>query len=107
MKIRIAERTEFRADKMAKVALVATDRVQVDLYCLEAGQEQVPHAHADQDKVYVVLQGSARVVVDGATERLEAGEALPAPAGRVHGIANEGPQRLVALVVIAPPPRHG
>ena len=51
MKIRIKDRAEFRADKMAKIALATTSRTQLDLYCLEPNQEQKPHAHADQDKI--------------------------------------------------------
>jgi len=106
MKIRIRDRAEFRADKMAKIALAATTRAQLDLYCLEAGQEQKPHAHADQDKIYVVLEGRARVVVDGKEETLDAGEAVVASAGQEHGVRNPGPGRLLALVVVAPPPPH-
>jgi mannose-6-phosphate isomerase-like protein (cupin superfamily) len=106
MKIRIRDRAEFRADKMAKIALAATTRAQLDLYCLEAGQEQKPHAHADQDKIYLVLEGRARVVVEGTEELLEPGEAVVAAAGREHGMRNAGPGRLLALVVVTPPPPH-
>jgi len=106
MKIRIKDRAEFRADKMAKIALAATSRAQLDLYCLEPNQEQKPHAHADQDKIYVVLEGEARVVVAGKEEMLGPGEAVVAPAGQEHGIRNAGPGRLLAMVVVTPPPPH-
>jgi quercetin dioxygenase-like cupin family protein len=98
MKIRVREHAKFRPDKMAKIALATTSRAQLDLYCLEPGQDQKPHAHDDQDKIYFVL--------DGATETLEAGEAIVAPAGASHGIANDGTGPLTVLVVVTPPPPH-
>ncbi len=106
MKIRVSEHAKFRPDKMAKIALAGTPRAQLDLYCLEPGQDQKPHAHDDQDKIYFVLEGRGRVVVGAATETLEAGEAIVAPAGTPHGIANDGTARLTVLVVVTPPPPH-
>jgi mannose-6-phosphate isomerase-like protein (cupin superfamily) len=106
MKIRVHEHAKFRPDKMAKIALATTPRAQLDLYCLEPGQDQKPHAHADQDKIYFVLEGRGRVVLGEATESLEAGEAVVAPAGASHGIANDGTGRLTVLVIVTPPPPH-
>ncbi len=106
MKIRIRDHAKFRDDKMAKIALATTTRAQLDLYCLAPGQEQKPHAHDDQDKLYVVLEGRGEVVVAGARETLEAGEAVVAPAGAEHGLRNPGPAPLLALVVVTPPPAH-
>jgi mannose-6-phosphate isomerase-like protein (cupin superfamily) len=106
MKIRVSEHAKFRPDKMAKIALATTPRAQLDLYCLEPGQDQKPHVHDDQDKIYFVLEGRGRVVLDGATETLEPGEAIVARAGVSHGIASDGPGRLTVLVVVTPPPAH-
>ena len=106
MKIRVSEHAKFRPDKMAKIALATTSRAQLDLYCLEPGQDQKPHAHDDQDKIYFVLGGRGRVVLGGEAETLEAGEAIVAPAGAVHGIANDGTEPLTVLVVVTPPPPH-
>ncbi|HXH84859.1 MAG TPA: cupin domain-containing protein [Candidatus Tectomicrobia bacterium] len=106
MKIRLRDVAAFRADRMAKVAVAATPRVLVDLYCLEPGQAQAPHAHAEQDKIYVALEGRVRVRLDGAEHTLEAGEAVVAAAGREHGVTNDSGARAVLLVVVAPPPPH-
>ncbi len=106
MKIRVKDHAEFRPDRMAKVALAQTERALLDLYCLAPGQAQKPHAHADQDKIYVVLEGRARVFLDGREEILDPGEAVVAPAGKPHGIANPGPAPLLALVIVTPPPLH-
>ena len=49
MKIRLADRAKYQADKMTKIALASTPRAQADLYCLEPGQGQKVHAHDGQD----------------------------------------------------------
>jgi mannose-6-phosphate isomerase-like protein (cupin superfamily) len=106
MKIRIKEHAKVNPERMAKIALATTARAQLDLYCLAPGQEQKPHSHADQDKIYLVLEGSGRAVVGGREETLEAGDAVVAPAGVDHGLANVGTTPLLALVVVTPPPPH-
>jgi quercetin dioxygenase-like cupin family protein len=106
MKIRPGEVAWFQADKMVKVGLATTPRAQVDLYCLEPGQSQRPHTHADQDKIYVVLEGRGRFVLGAAEHVLGPGEALVAAAGAPHGVANDSDARLTLLVVVTPPPPH-
>ena len=106
MKIRLADRAKYQADKMAKIALASTPRAQVDLYCLEPGQSQKVHVHDGQDKVHVVLEGRGRFTLDGADHALESGEALVAAAGSQHGVSNDSAKRLLLLVFMAPPPPH-
>lgn len=106
MKIRPREHARFMPEKMAKIALATTPRIQLDLYCLAPGQEQKPHAHGDQDKIYVGLEGRGRVVVDGVEDTLGPGEAVVARAGISHGLRNDGPEPLLVLALIAPPPVH-
>ena len=95
----------FNPDKMAKNNLFETERFFCDLYCLEAGQSQKPHTHAGEDKIYVVLEGEGTFLVGDDEEALEAGQAVMARAGEIHGVSNEGPGRLVCLVFMAPHPR--
>ncbi len=106
MKIRLHDRASFQPDRMAKVALAASPRMLVDLYCLEPGQAQKPHAHAEQDKLYVALEGRVRVAVHGVEHVIEPGEAVVAAAGHEHGVVNDSGARAVLLVVVAPPPPH-
>jgi len=93
MKIRLRERAKFQPDKMAKIAL-------------EPGQSQKVHTHDGQDKIYVVLEGRGRITVGAEDETLEAGEAVVAPAGTAHGVANDSGARLLLLVLVSPPPPH-
>jgi len=107
MKIRIEDHVKFDAARMAKIALAATDRAQLDLYCVAPGQYQKPHTHGDQDKIYYVLEGAGRFSLGGKEERVVAGEALVAAAGVEHGLVNDGADPLLVLVVVTPPPPHG
>ncbi len=107
MKIRIKDHVKLAADKMAKIALHATDRTLIELYCVAPGQSQKAHSHEAQDKIYYVLEGAGRFFLSGAEQRLEAGEVLVAPAGVEHGLLNDGAGPLLVLVVVAPPPPHG
>jgi quercetin dioxygenase-like cupin family protein len=107
MKIRVRDLAKFTSDRMAKIALATTERCQLDLYCVAAGQSQKAHTHDDQDKIYYVLEGAGRFTLGGTDERLAAGEALVAPAGVEHGLVNDGQEPLLVLVVVSPPPPHG
>jgi quercetin dioxygenase-like cupin family protein len=106
MKIRIEDHVKLDVSRMAKIALATTERAQLDLYCVAPGQSQKPHVHADQDKIYYVLEGAGRFSLAGKDERVAAGEALVAAAGIEHGLVNDGTDPLLVLVVVTPPPPH-
>jgi mannose-6-phosphate isomerase-like protein (cupin superfamily) len=93
-----------RPDKFYKTTLFSGDHLLLGLNCLEPGQTQPPHIHADQDKFYLVLAGVGRFWLGD--EQVEAGEGAVvwAPAGLSHGVANQGERRLTLLVGIAPSP---
>ena len=73
MKIRLEDHVKFDDARMAKIALATTTRCQLDLYCVAPGQSQRPHTHADQDKIYYVLEGAGRFSLAGKEERLPEG----------------------------------
>jgi len=72
----------------------------------EPGQEQSPHTHGGQDKVYYVLEGKGVFTVGDEQKELGPGEIALAPAGQNHGVANRGQQKLVTLVFVTPKPHH-
>lgn len=99
-----SEHLGSRADKHYKTTLFSGEQLMVGLNCLEPGQEQPVHDHADQDKVYQVLEGEGVFTVGAEERRAGAGTVVWAPAGVPHGVCNEGDERLTLLVCIAPPP---
>ena len=94
----------FSEGKLQKHNLFTTGRFFLDVYCLRPGQAQTPHAHAGSDKVYVVLEGSATVELDGERQELRQWDAVLCPAGSSHGVRNEGPSDTRLLVLMTPPP---
>lgn len=100
----LADVTRFDAAKMAKNAIFESPHMFFDLYCLEPGQAQKIHAHEGSDKVYLVLEGTARVTVGGDEADLGPGQAVIARSGEPHGVRNESGARVTCLVAMAPPP---
>lgn len=98
------EFTGAKADKFYKTTLFRGDALMLGINCLEPGQTQTAHDHADQDKFYYVLEGRGRFQIGEVFAMAEAGQLVWAPAGVVHGVVNDGDGRLSLLVGIAPAP---
>lgn len=96
--------SRFAAEKMKKNNLFTTDRLFCDVYCFEPGQEQSAHTHSGSDKVYYVIEGTARICIGTEEREVGAGTAALAPSGVSHAVANPGPQQLKLLVMMAPKP---
>jgi quercetin dioxygenase-like cupin family protein len=96
---------KFAPDKMGKSTVAQGGSHFVGLNSFEPGQEHAAHTHSGQDKLYFVLEGSGVVRIGEDTALLNAGDAAFAPSGIVHSIRNPGPDRLVVMAVLAPPPK--
>ena len=98
------DHTGSSPDKFFKSTLFQSPRLLLGLNCLEPGQTQHAHTHADQDKFYFVIEGQGTFVVGAETSEAGAGMVIWAAAGVDHGVTNRGDARLVLLVGIAPAP---
>jgi quercetin dioxygenase-like cupin family protein len=98
------EHVGVRKDKFYKTTLFEGEHVMAGLNCLEPGQEQAVHDHADNDKFYFVVEGRGTFTVGEEVREAGAGTLVAAPAGVPHGVVNTSDTRLVLLVAIAPPP---
>ena len=96
---------QFSAEKMGKVTLGAGNYLYAGLNCFEPGQSHQAHVHADQDKLYVVLEGTGEASVGGESAVVNTGDVILAPAGVTHSMSNPGPGRLTVMIVFAPPPK--
>jgi mannose-6-phosphate isomerase-like protein (cupin superfamily) len=90
--------------KFFKSTLFQSPHLLLGLNCLEPGQVQQTHTHADQDKFYFVIEGQGTFVIGAETSQAGPGMVIWAPAGIDHGVTNTGGERLVLLVGIAPAP---
>ncbi len=102
--IRPEDHAVFSPVKMGKSTIFRSDRLLVGLNCFEPGQDHALHTHAGMDKVYHVLSGRGRFLVEDGELDMEAGTMLVAPEGIAHGIRNTGSERLVVLTILAPAP---
>lgn len=93
-----------RVDRHYKATLFEGEAMMVGLNCLEPGQSQPIHDHADADKVYIVMEGRGLFTVGEVVREAQPGEIVWAPAGVPHGVENHRQERLVLIVGIAPPP---
>lgn len=93
-----------RPEKFYKSTLFESERMLLGLNCLEPGQSQAVHTHADQDKFYFVLEGEGLFTVGETTRSAAPGYTVWAPADVPHGVENQGEDRLVILVGMAPAP---
>ena len=100
----LAGLAEFSSEKMAKSTVSHGETLFTGLNCFEPGQEHSAHAHAGQDKFYVVMEGEAEIQVGGETKIVNAGGGAFAPAGVLHSVRNCGSGRLIVMAVLAPTP---
>lgn len=101
---RLTDHLGGHAEKFYKTTLFRADNLLLGINCLEPGQVQSPHEHTDQDKFYYIVAGRGRFWLGDERVTAAAGEVVWAPAGLVHGVTNEGDERLTMLVGIAPAP---
>lgn len=96
---------QFNPAKMGKSDLAAGAHLFAGLNSFEPGQEHALHTHGGQDKLYFVLEGAGEVTVGAETATIRAGDLVLAESGEEHSLLNPGPDRLVVMVVMAPPPK--
>lgn len=99
--IRPTDHAEYRDDRMGKSTLFSSSRLLVGLNTFEPGQTHALHAHAGQDKVYHVLEGTGAFLLENRELPMRAGDLLVAPEGVPHGVRNDGAARLLVLAILA------
>ncbi len=98
------DHASYDSQKMGKSTIFQSPRLLVGLNAFESGQEHALHSHAGMDKVYHVLEGEGRFLLEDEELAMSAGTMLVAPEGIPHGIRNTGTGRLLVLAILAPSP---
>lgn len=62
------------------------------------GEVLAAHAHADMHELFIILEGTARMIVDGHPHDLKPGDAIALAPGETHELANPSNEPLVLLV---------
>ena len=100
-----ASTAQFSDTKMGKTTLVKGSQMFAGLNCFEPGQEHALHCHSGQEKLYVVMEGTAVIQIGDQQETLAPGGIAFAADGVQHSVKNLGPGRLVVMAILAPPPK--
>lgn len=103
--IKPGEHAQWRAEGMGKSTIYQSTHLLVGLNAFEPGQSHALHAHADMDKIYLVMEGQGLFLLEGSEVAVATGEMLVAPAGVPHGVRNDSGARLLVMAVLAPGPR--
>ncbi len=79
---------------------VGMQRAQLSLARIPSGKESfIPHAHRCQEEFIFILEGKARLEIDGEALDVGAGDYVGFPTdGAVHHLINDGPEDLVYLM---------
>ena len=101
---RLADHTGKGEDKFYKSTIFQSGTLLLGVNCLEPGQVQKPHEHADQDKFYYIVEGHGQFWLGENRLTARKGDVVWAPAGLAHGVENDSRGRLTMLVGIAPAP---
>ncbi len=83
-------------------AALGMHNLRANVYSLAEGAMS-QHLHRTQEELYVVLEGTAMIDVDGVKHRVGSREAIAVPARAWRKVANAGLGPLTFLCVAAPP----
>jgi quercetin dioxygenase-like cupin family protein len=90
-------------EPVRSVITESADAVIVAWY-IQPGQEIAAHIHPQGQDTWTILSGRGDYYLDqtGATQSIEMGDVVIAPAGEVHGVFNSGDESLVFISVVSP-----
>jgi mannose-6-phosphate isomerase-like protein (cupin superfamily) len=73
---------------------------------LPAGAQTAAHYHDRTEEIYFLLEGTARMQLDGDVRDVRAGDSIAIPPGQIHQITNTGDCELRFLCTCVPPYEH-
>lgn len=97
----IEELTEENAN--FRRVLYSGSKLQLVLMSLLPGEEIGGEIHADTDQFFRIEKGKGRVVIDGATHKIKAGDGFVVPAGAHHNVICTGHNSLKLYTIYGPP----
>jgi quercetin dioxygenase-like cupin family protein len=93
-------------DAVAKVTLLKTDNITLDVYYYKPGQALGYHRHPTGDQMFTVIAGKGTFKIDGGSEEsieVSPGSTFLAPANTWHDLIDSGDGELVAQQVTKQP----
>ena len=103
--INLKDKEVFKKEDRGFANLIDEKYLQINLVCLEPGQ-QVPHHNANSNVTLTVVYGEGTFQVGGDVTKMGTGKLLLVPFQSPMNIKNESKERLVFLVIKAPHPEE-
>lgn len=94
---------DFDPGAARRIRVLVTDRLALDLWCIEPQQSTPVLSYDEADVTYTVVGGRSWFVTDQGEIGLDPLGAVLVPAGVVHGIDNRGADPLIVLASSSPP----
>ena len=94
-----------QANENFRQVLFTTERSQLVLMTLRAGEEIGEEVHEGTDQVLAFVAGTGEAVIEGERQQVRAGSVVVVPAGTRHNFINAGATPL-RLVTVYTPPEH-
>jgi mannose-6-phosphate isomerase-like protein (cupin superfamily) len=91
------ENTDFRR------VLYSGGKLQLVLMSIGPGEEIGGEVHADTDQFFRIEAGKGRVVIEGVTHKIKAGDGIVVPAGAHHNVICTGHDPLKLYTIYGPP----
>ncbi len=104
MKIVHAAPTDQVSDTLSVKRLtdeLGAENLRANVFTVAEGS-MTKHVHREQEELYLVLDGTAEIAVDGTVYKLGERDALAVPAGAEHQLSNVGLGPLTFFVVASP-----
>ncbi len=102
----IGDYRKTQDDMVAKVTIIKTDSLSLDVYYFKAGQALGYHCHPTGDQIFTVIEGSGIFKLDDGSEEsiaVKEGSTFLAPANVWHDLIDSGNGKLVAQQVTKQP----
>lgn len=95
---------EFEEGSVVRRTVFASERLWVQLLCLDRNGSFGPLTDPDSDAVLTIVAGEAVFLVNRGRSRLKQWGTVMVPHGSQVVIRNASPEPLVILMTVAPPP---
>jgi mannose-6-phosphate isomerase-like protein (cupin superfamily) len=93
-------------NKYFRQVLYTARNMQLVVMSLLPGEDIGVEVHAKVDQFFRVEEGEARVVMNGASQKVKSGDAFIVPQGTEHNVINASKVNPLKLYTIYTPPNH-
>jgi quercetin dioxygenase-like cupin family protein len=83
--VALLDQVAYESGKVVSLTLAQKPGVGITLFAFDAGEGISTHA-AGGDAMAIILEGSAKITIDGVPHTLSAGETIVMPAGIPHAV---------------------